>query len=440
MQHYFHEIADRLKGLLLGDEVFTAYLAAEDSDFCRFNHARVRQVGVVSQKWLTLTLIKSKRQVQSEVMLSGVPTIDQERLRALIGWMRGVITELPEDPYIQYATKPVNTEHIRPNHLPPAQMMVEEVVRLGEGLDLVGFLSSGGVYRGFANSLGQRNWYESYSFNFSWSSYLEADKAAKSSYAGFVWREAELEEKLSESRQALQVLARPQRSLKPGKYRAFIAPSAMNEVTELLGWGSFGVKAQRTMQSPLIKLAQGERHLSPQINICENTDQGVAPNFDMAGFIRPDRVDLITDGKFAGALISPRSAQEFSLPVGGANAQEAPESLEIAGGKLPHDRILKELDTGLYINNLWYLNYSDHNACRMTGMTRFASFWVERGEVVASIPVMRFDESIYDMLGKNLIALTADQEMILGSSTYTQRSTSSHRLPGALVSEFNLTL
>jgi predicted Zn-dependent protease len=160
----------------------------------------------------------------------------------------------------------------------------------------------------------------------------------------------------------------------------------------------------------------------------------------MAGFIRPDRVDLITDGKFAGALISPRSAQEFGLPVGGANAQEAPESLEIAGGKLPHDRILKELDTGLYINNLWYLNYSDHNACRMTGMTRFASFWVERGEVVASIPVMRFDESIYDMLGKNLIALTADQEMILGSSTYTQRSTSSHRLPGALVSEFNLTL
>ena len=43
-------------------------------------------------------------------------------------------------------------------------------------------------------------------------------------------------------------------------------------------------------------------------------------------------------------------------------------------------QVLRTLDTGLYIGNLWYLNFSDRSACRLTGMTRFASFWVEGGQ------------------------------------------------------------
>ena len=38
-----------------------------------------------------------------------------------------------------------------------------------------------------------------------------------------------------------------------------------------------------------------------------------------------------------------------------------------------------QLDTGIYVNNLWYLNYSDRPAGRITGMTRFATLWVEEG-------------------------------------------------------------
>ena len=37
----------------------------------------------------------------------------------------------------------------------------------------------------------------------------------------------------------------------------------------------------------------------------------------------------------------------------------------------------------VYVNNVWYLNYSDRSACRMTGMTRFATFWVEHGVIQA---------------------------------------------------------
>ena len=53
---------------------------------------------------------------------------------------------------------------------------------------------------------------------------------------------------------------------------------------------------------------------------------------------------------------------------------------------------------------------------------------------------MRFDETVYRMLGENLAGLTREREFILDPETYYKRSTSSGRMPGALVNDFTLTL
>jgi hypothetical protein len=53
---------------------------------------------------------------------------------------------------------------------------------------------------------------------------------------------------------------------------------------------------------------------------------------------------------------------------------------------------------------------------------------------------MRFDESIYRMLGEHLLGLTTERELVLNTSTYHQRSTGSSRVPGALIDDFNFTL
>jgi len=102
--------------------------------------------------------------------------------------------------------------------------------------------------------------------------------------------------------------------------------------------------------------------------------------------------------------------------------------------------VLKELGTGLWINNLWYLNYSDRPACKMTGMTRFATLWVEGGEVVAPVNVMRFDDSVFRILGEGLVDLTAEPQLMLSAMTYGKRDMGSSCLPGALVDGFCLTL
>jgi predicted Zn-dependent protease len=180
------------------------------------------------------------------------------------------------------------------------------------------------------------------------------------------------------------------------------------------------------------------RRLHPSITLREHHARGLAPIFTGSGFIKPDEVCLIDKGRYRDCLVSARSAMEYDSTT---NVDyEYPCALDLAAGNLQADAILKELDTGLYINNLWYLNFSDRNACQMTGMTRFACFWVENGEIQAPLDVMRFDDSVYNILGNNMIGLSEDRDMILDSSTYGQRSNHSINLPGVLVKDFRLTL
>jgi predicted Zn-dependent protease len=65
---------------------------------------------------------------------------------------------------------------------------------------------------------------------------------------------------------------------------------------------------------------------------------------------------------------------------------------------------------------------------------------VENGRVVAPVDVLRFDDTLYRLLGDNLEALTRERELSLESSTYGSRKLESVLLPGALVSEMNFTL
>ena len=117
-----------------------------------------------------------------------------------------------------------------------------------------------------------------------------------------------------------------------------------------------------------------------------------------------------------------------------------PVALSMMPGWLSRDDAVEQLGTGVYVSNLWYLNYSDRSSCRITGMTRFATLWAENGKLVAPLNVMRFDETLYRLWGANLEALTKEREFVLDPETYGQRSTRSYTMPGALVSELRFTL
>jgi predicted Zn-dependent protease len=112
----------------------------------------------------------------------------------------------------------------------------------------------------------------------------------------------------------------------------------------------------------------------------------------------------------------------------------------MSAGNLKAGAILKTLDTGLYLSNLHYLNWSDQIKGRITGMTRHACFWVENGELVAPIENLRFDESLYNFWGDNLQSLTDFQELITATGTYEKRQIGGYLAPGMLVDNFCFTL
>jgi predicted Zn-dependent protease len=441
MQEYFYRLADFIDKQLQNNEISLCELTAEKSDFIRFNKAKIRQPTSVEQRYLEIDLIDGKRHSTGSLALSGDKLTDQERVTNLLSELREQLPHLPDDPYLLYATEVQSTEINDTSFLPTPSEALNTIIEATQGYDFVGLYAAGSIFTGFANSLGQRNWHSSYNFNLDWSFYHDTDKAVKSAYAGNQWNQATFQDKIAQSLAQLDILKQEARTIEPGKYRVYLSPTALYEIFRLLSWNTFGLKSQRTKESSLLRmLEKPAQQLHPSVTLMENVADGIAPTFQSKGFIKPPQIPLITQGHYQQALISPRSAKEYGVDTNGANEEETPTSLDLSAGNMPQADVLKTLDTGCYINNLWYLNYSDRAACRITGMTRFATFWVENGEIVAPLSVMRFDETLYRLLGESLVALTAEREFIMETDTYENRSTNSARLPGALVEEFTFTL
>lgn len=437
---YFSALADAVCGGSAGAERVTLLLHAESSCFIRFNRAAVRQATEVRQGSATLAVIDSGRRIAATLSLVGDLSVDTPALLAERAVLLALLPDVPADPYLLLPADVVNSHRHETGALPSAHAVVDDVTAAAAGLDFVGFYAGGPVVRAFADSRGQRNWHHIESFHFDWCLYHAADKAVKTAYAGTHWHTDTFTRRVREGAERLPLLARPPRQLKPGAYRAYFTPTAVSELLGTLAWGGFGVKDRRTGNSSLNRLHSGEASLNSAVWLSEDTAHGVAPAFTAEGFAKPARISLVSAGQSSGTLNSPRSAREFTLEANGAGAGESPEALHLRAGTLAEADALAALGTGLYVSNLHYLNYSDRPACRMTGMTRFACFWVENGELVEPLSVMRFDDSFLRLFGEGLLALTDNAELIPESGTYGERQLSAITTPGALVEGWRLTL
>ncbi|WP_341522359.1 TldD/PmbA family protein [Pseudomonas sp. G.S.17] len=438
-QQQFQALVESLKGALTHQEQFTLAYNAEESDFIRFNHAKVRQVGHVQQASVSFKLIDDERHANLRLTLSGEADIDQQRLSEALHQLRETLTLLPKDPYLKPNTEAWQTSNVQAQPLPDSAEVVEQIARLAQGLDLVGFYAAGPLYRGFASSWGALGWHEANSFNFDWSLFHDNGQAVKANYAGHDWSDAAFARRFEQAREQLEFLGRPLKTLAPGQYRAYLAPAAMDEIIGMLCWGGFSAQSLANKTSPLQRLYSGETHFSPLVNIDEQVSGSLSPAFSGEGYPRKD-LALVASGQAREQMVDSASAAEYGLATNGADPGESPNALSMAGGSLELEQILEKIGTGLYIGNLWYLNYSDQAAARLTGMTRFATFWVEDGKIQAPVSTMRFDDSAYSLLGSALEDLTKERELILSTSTYSERQTASSQLPGALISRLTLTL
>ena len=230
------------------------------------NRGRVRQPGHVAQRYLEIRLIRGARHASHAMSLSGDLASDKKAVDAAVAGLRDALPDLAEDPHLWLPTTVASTSTTRGEALTPSEAIVESVLRAANGHDLVGILAAGPVYRGFANSDGQRNWHATTTFNLEWSLYFHRDKAVKSAYTGFAWSDDALTTRMASATEQLALISRPPKVLAPGKYRTYLAPTALNEVTDLISWGGFSARALATRQSALAENAVAATPRSPRAN------------------------------------------------------------------------------------------------------------------------------------------------------------------------------
>lgn len=439
LREHFNLLANQALGQLHGDEQATLNLKAEDSLFLRFNGSGVRQNTQVQQFVLSLTLQSQGRTVESTRNFSGQLAQDLPVLKSWIEQARADAAVLPPDPHqVPVVNNGCSADEYR-GQLLNASATVQAVLGSAQACDLAGLYAAGTQIRANRNSAGQDHWFASENFVLDYSLY-DGPKAAKGGYAGTHWEPSAWAANLAQTKANLELLKRPKVAIKPGQYRSYFAPPAFAALVGILGWNALSAAAWKQGRCPLKKLLENEVSLSPLFSLGENFESGLSPRFNALGEVSATRLALIEQGRLQTLLVSSRSAKEYGLSANAADESESPRALEVAPGTLAQADILAALGTGLYLSNLHYLNWSDPVAARVTGMTRYACFWVENGDIVGPIDDLRWDESLLDALGPKLLALTAQTEIDPATETYYCRALGGTRVPGALIEGFTFTL
>ena len=434
-----NKVTEKLFNNLTDNEYLIVQLKAEHSHFIRFNHAKVRQTGIVIDGEVSLKLITNQRNVHANFPLTGNIEIDLEIALENLAYLRSEIAILPEDPYIVLPQNQGSSHEVYQGNLLSPDLAIETILPPVQNLDFTGYYTGGSIIRANYNSLGQKHWFATDSFFIDYSLINANHKAIKGIFSAHDWNLDKYKHQINYHKQELQQLDLPIHEVKPGSYRTYLAPAAMADLLAMFSWGGISEASLRQGDSALASLRQGE-NLSPLFNLKENFHSGNTPRFNDFGEMSADELLLIVEGKLVNSLINGRTAVEYGLKSNGASSFEGLRSPEVAMGRLSEEDIFKAIDTGLYLSNLHYLNWSDQRQGRITGMTRYGCFWVENGEIVATIKDLRFDDSLYSFFGKNLLALTDFREFIPEVSTYESRSLGGCLIPGGLVDNFTFTL
>jgi predicted Zn-dependent protease len=439
LESHFQQLVSALGDRCSVEEQIRLNFMGERSQFIRFNQAKVRQIGTVSDSQLTLTLMTQQRTAKQTIPITGV--WDQDWMQALdaLAALRRDVPQLPIDPFEVLPSGSATSLETHPGKVPAPKYAADLILSPVVDLDFTGLYAGGQLMRGYADSAGQYHWFSTDSFTLDYSLFTTDGQAVKGTYAGRHWQPDRYLEQLNEAKQQLTRLSQPPKSVAKGAYRTYFAPAALAELVGMM-WGSFSEAALRRGGSALGLLNSGEKALSPLFTVTENFSHGLVPRFNHLGEVAPAELPLIVNGRLVNTLVNSRTAKEYGAIANGADDWESLRSPEITPGTLTSAQILPTLGTGLYVSNLHYLNWSDRPNGRVTGMTRYACFWVEDGAIVAPIENLRFDDSIYRCFGEQLVALTDTAVVIPEVGTYDHRSLGGMWVPGAIVDDFVYTL
>jgi PmbA protein len=223
--------------------------------------------------------------------------------------------------------------------------------------------------------------------------------------------------------------------IKPGKYRVILEPAAVVDLMGYLSWDFAATSHLDKLSCFLGKL--DKKVFGNNISItddCTHPMQAGAP-FDGEGLPRQS-VTLVENGVLKNLVYGRRSAEKMNAKPSGHGLTEpcaegeAAQNLVFSGGNSSLEEMIACEEKAILLTRVWYIREVDPTLKIVTGMTRDGSFLVEKGEVVAAVKNLRFNQSLIELLNNVLVmgksARFAGGEM--GSATVA---------PPMLVDDFN---
>lgn len=206
-------------------------------------------------------------------------------------------------------------------------------------------------------------------------------------------------------------------ALEPGAYTVVLAPEAVSDLLDFMGFLGFGAKPFAEGGSFLVGRV-GEQIVDERISIADDAGAPatIGIPFDFEGAPR-HRVPLIENGVARGPVTDSYYAAKLGLPNTG-HALPAPNAygpmplnLNLAPGDMTEAAMIASVERGVYVTRFHYVNVEDPMKLVLTGMTRDGTFLIENGELGRPVKNLRFTQNVLHALS-NVRGIGAEQVLI----------------------------
>jgi predicted Zn-dependent protease len=441
----FQTICSQVFDSLKENEQLTVYLEGENSQYFRFNDSKLRQSGIIEDYAVTISLFSGKKSLQSSTTLSSDIKSSVSNLTNEINALRDPLSLIPENDFTCFPDPFESLDIVKSGQLPKREEILEALMDTISSDNLTGVWTSGKIFRACSTSEGTNHWFEKDSFIFDFSLIDAQENMVKVLFPGSNWDKSKFVAAFHEASEKLKLMNKPKMELKPGKYRVWFEPNAVADFVDMFNWNGVSESSFRNGSSCLLKLRNSDTRLSNLFSLNESFSSLSTAPFNSRGEVSED-VAIIQNGILSNTLVNAKTALEYKIS---SNFAEEPNSWgmgeymrspHMEAGDIDNEERLDKLGTGIFISNIHYLNWSDTLGGRITGLTRYACYWVEDGKLVAPIKTMRFDDSFYNFFGSNLEGVGKEVLARPVIETYDGRNPGETTCPGILVKDFELTL
>lgn len=210
--------------------------------------------------------------------------------------------------------------------------------------------------------------------------------------------------------------------IEPGDYTVILEEHAVEEMLfylTYLGCGALAVQEQRSFMTDRF----GEKIVGRNISLWDDglDPQGLPMPFDYEG-VPKRKVDFIREGLATSVVYDTYTAGREERKESTGHALPAPNPYGpfpgnrfLAPGEATKEEMLASTEKGIWITRFHYMNPVHPFKTIITGMTRDATFLIEKGEIARPIKNLRFTQSILEALC-SVEMIGKERKLLLSSS------------------------